>query len=301
VHDVSVIGGVQVDLVVTPVAGLPPPGESTFVDQMAVRVGGAGANAALAFVELGVPVRLFGAIGDDVHGRWILDELARAGLGSDLTVAGGEQTGITVACEAPGHDRSFLTLLGAAETWDLVPGAAVAGASLLMCDYFCAPALRGAPTGALLARARAGGGRTYFDTAWDPAAFPAATREEVLALLELADVFLPNEAEACALAGVGDPRAAARALQRASRGWVVVKLGAAGCHAAGPDGVELVEHAPAVDVADTTGAGDAFNAGLVAALASGAGWPDALRAATRLASAVVARPSDDRYAMRPTG
>ncbi|MEA2254852.1 MAG: pfkB family carbohydrate kinase [Solirubrobacteraceae bacterium] len=54
-------------------------------------------------------------------------------------------------------------------------------------------------------------------------------------------------------------------------------------------------------VADTTGAGDAFNAGLVAALARGASWPDALRAATRPASAVVARPSTDRYAMRPAG
>ncbi len=43
--DVSVIGGVQVDVVITPVAQLPPPGQTTFVEQLAVRVGGAGANA----------------------------------------------------------------------------------------------------------------------------------------------------------------------------------------------------------------------------------------------------------------
>ncbi len=208
---------------------------------------------------------------------------------------------MTVACEAPGHDRSFLTSLGAAERWELaqVPPDAVAADSVLVCDYFCAPALRGEPTASLLGAARARGARTFFDTAWDPAEFAPSTRDEVMALLALADVFLPNEAEARALAGVSDPRAAARALQRESGGWVVVKLGPAGCHAAGPDGVELAERAPVVDVVDTTGAGDAFNAGLVAALAGGLDWPGALHAATRLASTIVARPSADRYAVRP--
>jgi argininosuccinate lyase len=300
-HDVSVIGGVQVDVVITPVAELPAPGQSTFVEQLAVRVGGAGANAALAFAELGLPVRLFGVVGDDLHGRWLVEELGRAGLGGDLTVSSAEPTGMTVACEAPGRDRSFLTSLGAANGWEpsQLPRDAVAADSVLVCDYFCAPGLRGEPTARLLATARAGGARTFFDTAWDPEAFPASTRDEVAALLALADVFLPNEAEACALAGVSDPRAAARALQRESGGWIVVKLGPAGCHAVGPGGVELAERAPVVDVVDTTGAGDAFNAGLVGALAGGTDWPGALRAATQLASTVVARPSADRYAARP--
>ncbi len=80
-------------------------------------------------------------------------------------------------------------------------------------------------------------------------------------------MFLPNEAEARAIAGDGDVRSAARTLQGASGGWVVVKLGARGCLAVGPDGAELSASAPAVAVAaDTTGAGDAFNAGLVTAL-----------------------------------
>jgi multiple sugar transport system substrate-binding protein len=48
-------------------------------------------------------------------------------------------------------------------------------------------------------------------------------------------------------------------------------------------------------VADTTGAGDAFSAGLVSELDGGASWPDALGAATQFASIIVSRPSDDRY------
>ena len=110
-------------------------------------------------------------------------------------------------------------------------------------------------------------------------------------------MFLPNEAEACALADL-DPDAAlyaARALQATSGGWVVVKLGPRGCLAVGPGRTELDVPAPVVSVADTTGAGDAFNAGLVHALSDGADWPDALHAATRFASMIVARPSRDRY------
>ena len=53
--------------------------------------------------------------------------------------------------------------------------------------------------------------------------------------------------------------------------------------------------APSVRVLDTTGAGDAFNAGLLHALARGDGWPDALGFATHVASTVVSRPSTDRY------
>ena len=110
-------------------------------------------------------------------------------------------------------------------------------------------------------------------------------------------MFLPNEAEACALAGVqrGAAGAAAHHLQKLSGGWIVVKLGARGCLAAGPDRVALEIPAPAVEIVDTTGAGDAFNAGLIHALSDGAEWSEALTAATRFASAITARPSDERY------
>jgi sugar/nucleoside kinase (ribokinase family) len=120
-------------------------------------------------------------------------------------------------------------------------------------------------------------------------------------LLPSVDVFLPNEVEACALAdGTGDAAAAARVLQSQSGGWVVVKLGPRGCVAVGPDGVEIAVPAPAVAVADTTGAGDAFNAGLVASLARGAGWHEAVTVATHFATTIVARPSDHRYQVSVT-
>jgi argininosuccinate lyase len=138
--------------------------------------------------------------------------------------------------------------------------------------------------------------RTFFDTTWDPDGFPSETRAEIHELLPYVDVFLPNEVEACGLTGrSGDVTQAARDLQLVSSGWVVVTLGASGCFAVGPGGVELTVPASAIRVTDTTGAGDAFNAGLVRALARGAGWREALTTATRFATTVISRPSGQRW------
>jgi sugar/nucleoside kinase (ribokinase family) len=189
------------------------------------------------------------------------------------------------------------------DRWDpsMIPDGALVCDDLLLCDYFVAPGLQGEAARSLLDAASGRGARTFFDTSWDPAGFGESTRRKVRDLLGCVDVFLANEAEACALASFdGDidrhsAAVAAHVLKADTRGWVVVKLGARGCLAVGPDGTELEVPAPAVDVADTTGAGDAFNAGLVHALDGGAPWTDALEAATRFASTIVSRPSHERY------
>jgi argininosuccinate lyase len=299
---VTVIGCVQADVVMSPVTELPPAGGTLLTDQMSIRVGGAGANAALAFAETGMAVRLQGVVGEDLLGRWMREQLEPAGLADELLIVPDAPSGLTVALESPQRDRTFLTYLGINARWgpEMIPGDALESDNLLLCDYFVAPRLQGTSAQGLLARARESGARTFFDTAWDPNDFPIATRAEVAGVLEFVDVFLPNEAEACALADVppGAASRAARRLQTFSRGWVVVKLGARGCLAAGPQGEELTVPAPAIEVADTTGAGDAFNAGLVYALSDGADWPEALGAATNFASSIIARPSSERHRPR---
>lgn len=295
---VTVIGCVQADVVMSPVTDLPSPGGTLLTEQMTIRVGGAGANAALASVEAGMQVRLIGCIGEDQLGGWMREELAPAGLADELVAVAGETTGLTVALESTARDRTFLTYLGVNASWepDTIPDDALTCENLLLCDYFVMPRLRGDAARGLLDAARTRGARTFFDTTWDPDGFSRQTREEVRRLLPSVDIFLPNEVEACALADRGaDAAQAARDLQDVSGGWVVVKLGPAGCLAVGPDGIELSAAAPAVTVADTTGAGDAFNAGLVHALARGASWSEALTTATRFATTIISRPSNSRY------
>ena len=288
----------------SPVTDLPAPGGTLLTDRGALRVGGAGANAALAAVEAGLDVRLIGSIGDDQLGGWMREQLTPAGLADELIVVAGATTGLTIVLESPARDRTFLTYLGVNAGWEaaMIPDDALSCENLLLCDYFVTPLLRGAAARQLLDTARARGARTLFDTSWDPDGFSGQTRAEVRELLPSVDVFLPNDIEACALADrPGDAARAAYELQAVSGGWVIVKLGPSGCLAAGPDDARISVPAPAVAVADTTGAGDAFNAGLVHALTSGVSWHEAMTHATRFATAIISRPSNERYRIALTG
>jgi ribokinase len=102
------------------------------------------------------------------------------------------------------------------------------------------------------------------------------------------DVLLPNEEEAAALAGDDAPERAARALAGRAAPEIVVTLGRGG--ALWTDGAEVVRvAAEPAEVVDTTGAGDAFAAGLLTARLAGAGPREALAAGCGAAAVAVAR------------
>jgi sugar/nucleoside kinase (ribokinase family) len=295
-----IIGNVNMDVLMWPVDAVPPPGEEWVVESVRVRPGGAAVNAALTMAGLGARPRLIGCVGDDGLGQELLSALTRAGVGHEVAVMPGTPTGVSVAFEAPGRDRSFLIALGSLARFSpaAIPKDAGEAGRLLLCGYFTLPLLRGEPTADLLTRARAAGTSTFLDTGWDPGGWPAAVRAEIIDLLPLVDVFLPNAQEARALTGADDPREAASAIHGRSGGAVVVKLGAAGCLALDAGGRESRVPAPAVKVTDATGAGDALNGALLAALAEGIPWDEALAFAVRAASTVAARPSSARYPAR---
>jgi len=294
---IHVIGNVQLDVLASPVTALPPPGTDSLVDRIDVRPAGAAGNVSLALVALGVPHRLFSAVGNDYAGHWVRTELDRLGVGSDVRLVNGEKTSISIAVESAHRDRAFMTAHGVLNAWgpDCISADASDADLLLLTGYFSLPALRGTPTRELLVDARQAGATTLFDTGWDPDAWATTGRKEVLDLLPLVDVFLPNEPEALALTGESDPLLAGRALARISGGTVIVKLGASGATMIRGEGAPVHIAAPPAVPIDTTGAGDSLAAGLLADLCVGADVEDALRLGVAVASAVVARPSHDRY------
>ena len=125
---------------------------------------------------------------------------------------------------------------------------------------------------------------TGVSTSVDPQATGAA--EGLLASLGDVDLLLPNAAELAALTGSPEPEAGAALLNVARA--VVVTAGPAGASWVDRDGVRTVR-AAAVDVVDTTGAGDAFDAGLLAAWLTGAGPEAALRAGCAAGAEAVSR------------
>jgi sugar/nucleoside kinase (ribokinase family) len=284
--DVAVIGNVNVDLIVRDVTELPPPGTERTVDVAQMRLGGAAATMAVTLADLGVRSTLAGSVGSDAFGSYLLEQLAAAGVdGSNVRTASNEPTGVSIAFEGPERERSFLTQLGSLGSFDasMVPHEVLSSRFVAFTGYFLLPALASGLS-ALMTHVRGAGGTVLFDAGWDPGGWAPSTLAAIAELLPSVDVLLPNAIEARAMTGEDDPLSAARALQRATGGWVVVKLGGQGCLAVGPDGAEATSPALPVDVVDTVGAGDAFDAGIVAALRAGRSVPQALGFATRVAS-----------------
>jgi sugar/nucleoside kinase (ribokinase family) len=176
-------------------------------------------------------------------------------------------TGMTVALSR-GDDRAILTAEGVIGTLTPadVPAELLARARHVhVSSYFLLERSLGPGLAALLAAARAAGARTSLDPNWDPAGrWGADFFPEVLAQ---ADLLLPNEAEALRLAGTTDLPTAIASLTKAGAA-IAVKLGARGALYA--DGAQRYRATPPpIAPADTTGAGDCFNAGLLTGLLNG--------------------------------
>ena len=172
-----------------------------------------------------------------------------------------------------GGDRAILTALGAVASLTAadVPAALLTRARHVHASsYFLLEDSLGPGLAGLLSAARAAGATTSLDTNWDPSG--RWGDERLSAAIAQADVLLPNEAEALRLSGAASLDAAARTLTAAGP-RLVVKLGERGALCAdGPVGrVSL----PPVTPVDATGAGDCFNAGLIAGLLQGLALPEA--------------------------
>ena len=134
--------------------------------------------------------------------------------------------------------------------------------------------------------ARSAGVAVVFNPAPAPAPGP-----DLDALLALADVVVPNEAELRALTGAASPAEGAAALRARGGGDVLVTLGAQGVLAVPRDGPARAWPAYRVPVVDTVGAGDAFVGTFAAVWAEGRDRDRALRWALAAAALACTRPA----------
>jgi ribokinase len=298
-----VLGDVMMDVVARlsgpVVAGSDSPVSVSFLG------GGSAANVAAWLAHAGAEPVLVGRVGDDERGAQVLSELRGLGVDAQVGLDPDLPTGTCIVLVAPSGERSMLPDAGANERLaaaDLPDWVLAEGGHLHVTGYSLArPGPRPAALAAI-SRARTAG----MGVSVDPSS-TALLGPEFLDLAAEAELLLPNADEACVLARTTDPVEAAQVL--ATRfPEVVVKLGPEG--ALWTDGTEEVRVAaakPPVDAAaapprarrgsdrpqaelDTTGAGDAFAAGLLAARYMGARPRIALTAGCKLAAEAVATP-----------
>jgi sugar/nucleoside kinase (ribokinase family) len=267
-------GEINVDLVLQGYTEFPTPGKEVLVRDCQLVLGSATAIMAMGLARLGTPVAFVGRVGDDVWGRYCLEDMATRGIDLSRVIrGGGPRTGITVSITHPG-DRALVTYLGAiaALTGADVPDAAMAGLDHLHTSSFYFQEGLRPDLPDLFARARRAGLTTSLDTGFDPGGRWDGGLRETLAHT---DLFFPNEVELQALTGCPEPADGLRALAN-GRTRVVAKLGAGGAMALDGGGIVHVPAYP-VETVDTTGAGDSFNAGFLHRWLRGAPLLDCLR------------------------
>ena len=266
----------MLDVLVRPV-GDPGWGKSTWVDSIEQRLGGNGANTSFTLARLGIPARLLSAVGEDAFGERVLAMLGSQGVDTRWIERSPLPTPTTVVLVRPDGVRALLHQPGASRSAFSEPPDL--GAEMIEgCTHFHLAnvfAMQNLQTHAahLLQRAKQKGLRTSVDTGWDAQGRWMSTLSDCL---PHTDLLFVNEDEASQLTGAADPGSAARMLQELGAGVVVVKLGADGClitHGA----EHFRECAFRVPVVDTTGAGDCFVGGFLAALQRGYGLQETAR------------------------
>lgn len=253
-------------------------------DAYQLDLGGSVGIFAAQYAKLGGSIALIGATGDDTAGTIVHTELSEAGVDIRyIKKLPGEKTGMGLNI-AVGHDRAMLAYLG---TMELI------GPDMLQDEwiglsrhwhigsYFLLRRLIPAWSG-WLQKLKSRGVTVSLDTNWDP----SGSWEHVAGLLPQVDIFLPNLAEALAITGETTLQAAGTKLAGICK-LVVVKCGEEGATvftegqcSTYPVAQELTRH---LKIADTTGAGDNFDAGFIYHWLQGRNIADCIGEASRCA------------------
>jgi sugar/nucleoside kinase (ribokinase family) len=281
---VIVVGDAAMDVVARHHSPIVSAGDSRA--DIALAVGGAGANTAAWLAACGVDTVLVGRVGDDMAGRQVRAELTAAGVRCALAVDPAAPTCCVVVLVDGDGQRSMLADRGANARLagaDLTVNLLETASHLHLSGYVLLdPVSRDAGL-EMLAAARGAG----LTTSVDPQAalhIVAQGADTFLAMVKGVDLLLPNADELAALTGSRDPASAAGLLDAV--GAVAVTTG--------PDGASWIDRvgrwdvpAVAAQCVDSTGAGDAFDAGLLAAWLSGKPPLDVLRAGVAAGSRAV--------------
>ncbi|MEU0196833.1 MULTISPECIES: ribokinase [unclassified Streptomyces] len=281
-YDLLVVGSANADLVIG-VERRPGAGETVLGSDLAVHPGGKGANQAVAAARLGARTALLARVGDDDHGRLLLDSQREAGVDTVGVLVGDAPTGVALITVDPSGDNSIVVSPGA--NGRLTPGDVSAAGCLFQSSKVVSTQLEiPLETVVEVVRNLAPDSRFVLNPS-PPRPLPA----EVLAAC---DPLIVNEHEAKVILGdsaVGDtPEEWARILLAKGPRSVVVTLGSEGALVASAEGVSRVASVK-VRAVDTTGAGDAFTAALAYRLGAGESLAEAAAYAARVGAATVTK------------
>ncbi|MEO8737013.1 MAG: carbohydrate kinase family protein [Edaphobacter sp.] len=259
--DAVTVGEIYNDHVFSGLLNWPQPGEEIFTRNYLRELGGGAAITACGLSLLGRKTAVFGVVGE-VEAPWIKRRLKDFGVATDGLRQAHGSSGVTVSVSVL-DERSFYSYAGSNELLNEY----IASSDVLeqiheaSHVHFAVPLDRRVAEN-VLPSLKSAGCTVSLDLGWQPEWY--RNTQNLQTCLEI-DYFLPNRKEAEYLTGHKHPEQVLLGLERLGLTHVVVKLGADGA-AIHTSGRMLQVSPPRVDVVDTTGAGDAFDAGLIDAV-----------------------------------
>lgn len=257
--DILVAGEINPDLILSGNV-MPEFGQvEKIVDDAKLTIGSSSVIFACGAARLGLRVAFIGVCGDDVFGKFMLDEMSKRNVDiGNVIIRPNEPTGLSLILNQT-SDRAILThsgLIAELQASDIPDSLLRKARHLHVASYFLQTKLQ-PDLSALFKRAQSFGLTTSLDTNYDPSEKWIGFDE----LLEVTNVFLPNEAEAKSLTGAVNAEEAANRL-RSKVEALAIKLGKEG--ALGILGSQKIQaKSIPVKVIDTVGAGDSFDAGFI--------------------------------------
>ncbi len=272
--DVVVAGVAVVDVIGRPVNLRRPPrtGGLELIESLTLTTGGNVSNCGIDLAKLGFRVGAITRVGDDALGEFLRHQYARYGIETTgVVVDRTRQTSATFVAVNPRGERTFLYTRGCLSRFrarDVLGNLGmIKRARFLAFGYLgllpeCEPELP-----RLFAAVKRGAGvKILLDTAGNPKRNPRLLQQ----LLPFVDIFLPSLDEARILTGETTPgRIVAKFREWGASGVVGVKLGSQGCYVDHDREAHVLPARRVRNVVDTTGAGDAFVAGFLAATLRG--------------------------------
>jgi len=285
-----VFGNVTLDIICYPVNEVPRH-ESIAFENVAVSPGGCGSNTAIGLAALGIPTGIVARTGDDDTADLLFRYWERVGLDTRFVQRTQERpSGISVGLVDDNFQPRFIHTSGANRglTASVIdpPGIANAGGKYFhIAGFFVLPKLF-EDVAAKLAELRTLGITTSLDVVFNVRMDDPKLRAALWESLPHLDFFIANDHEVFRLTGETNPVKAAEILRKRGAKNVIIKLGAEGCYALSDEFIGVVP-ALTVEVVDTTGAGDAFAAGFIAALSYGVSVEAACQAGNQAGARVV--------------
>jgi sugar/nucleoside kinase (ribokinase family) len=257
--DILVAGEINPDLILSGNV-IPEFGQvEKLVDHATLAIGSSSAIFACGAARLGLRVAFIGLCGEDLFGHFMLDEMQKCNVDvSNVIIRREGQTGFSVILNQAA-DRAILTHLGlisALRAADISDALLCQARHLHIASYFLQTNLQPDLPG-LFRRAHSLGLTNSLDTNYDPSEKWIGFDE----LLSVTDIFFPNKTEALSITQTDNVEAAGGQLADKSK-IVAIKLGADGGAIPTNDHMFFVPSIP-VNMVDTIGAGDSFDAGFL--------------------------------------